>query len=203
MEKLLTSKEFRQIVGISYSTFKEWVREGKVKVIRTTTGRIRVPYSEVERILGVKAASNKAVIYARVSSRDRRRDLERQIERLREYAKIKGYEVLDVIADISSGLSAKRKGLQKLFEYVTSREIGVVLITYKDRLTRFGFEYLEYFFSKYNVKIEAIEGEGQKDSREEIEDLMRIITMFSHGKKREKIIAEIKRAIEAAENERE
>ncbi|MBP1357050.1 MAG: IS607 family transposase, partial [Sulfolobus sp.] len=145
---------------------------------------------------------------ARVSSQDKKQDLERQVERLREYAKIKGYEIVDVITDISSGLNTKRKGLQKLFEHVTSKEINTVLITNKDRLTRFGYEYLEYFLSKYNVKIEVTEGEEQKDLREElIEDLMSIITSFAgklygmRSKKKEKIIAEVKRVIE--ENERE
>lgn len=45
-------REFCNIVGISYRTFKRWVAEGRIRVVRTPTGRIRVPYSEVEQILG-------------------------------------------------------------------------------------------------------------------------------------------------------
>ncbi|MBP1357059.1 MAG: recombinase family protein, partial [Sulfolobus sp.] len=108
MEKLITSREFCQIVGISYETFKQWVRKGEVKVIYTTTGRIRVPYSEVERILGKKTTINKAIIYARVSSHDQKQDLERQVDKLREYAKIKGYEIVDVITDIIRFLKVMR-----------------------------------------------------------------------------------------------
>ena len=50
-ERLLRPREFCEAVGISYSTFKQWVREGRVRVVRTPSGRYRVPYSELERIL--------------------------------------------------------------------------------------------------------------------------------------------------------
>jgi len=54
--------------------------------------------------------------------------------------------VVDVLSDVASGLKANRRELLKLFNYVVSREVDVVVVTYKDRLTRFGFGYLEYFF---------------------------------------------------------
>jgi len=62
--------------------------------------------------------------------------------------------VVEVLKDIASGLNTQRKGLLKLFQLVEGRSVDVVLITYKDRLTRFGFEYLEEFFSTTGVKIE-------------------------------------------------
>ncbi len=72
LEKLLKPREFCGLVGISYRTFKRWVSEGRIHVVRTPTGRIRIPYSEVERILGEKPETRetRAVIYARVSSSD-------------------------------------------------------------------------------------------------------------------------------------
>ncbi len=54
VEKLLKPREFCEIVRISYSTLKQWVREGRVRVLRTSTGRWRIPYSEVERVLGLR-----------------------------------------------------------------------------------------------------------------------------------------------------
>jgi len=179
-ERLLKPKEFCKLVGIKYPTFKQYVREGKIKVIHTSMGRIRVPYSEVERYLGIRQSNEtRAVIYARVSD-DQKEDLKRQISYLTEYCIAKGYKVVDVLSDVGSGLNTSRKGLLKLFDYVVNRKVDVVVITYKDRLTRFGFEYLEFFFKQYNVRIEAILGEEAKDAYQEfVEDLMSIIKSFA------------------------
>jgi len=97
--------------------------------------------------------------------------------------------------------------LLKLFEYVVSRQVDVVVVTYRDRLTRFGFEYLEYFFKQYGVRIEVIYGDEPKDAHQElVEDLLSIATSFagklygmrSHRKKRfleefEKLLEEVEK----------
>jgi len=207
-ERLLKPKEFCELVGIKYPTFKQYVREGKIKVIYTSMGRIRVPYSEVERYLGIRQSNEtRAVIYARVSD-DQKEDLKKQISYLTEYCTAKGYKVVDVLSDVGSGLNTNRKGLMKLFDYVVNRKVDVVAITYKDRLTRFGFEYLEFFFKQYNVRIEAILGEEDKDTYQEfVEDLMSIITSFagklygmkSHKKK--KFVEGVKKLMKEAEEE--
>jgi putative resolvase len=181
-ERLLKPSEFCRIVGISYRTFKRWVSEGRIRVVRTPTGRIRVPYSEVVKILGGKPIEGeiRAVIYARVSSSDQKSDLERQIQYLTQYCSSKGYRVVDVLSDIASGLKTDRRGLLKLFDYVVNRQVDVVVVTYRDRLSRFGFEYLEYFFNKYGVRVEVAFGEEPKDAYQElVEDLIEIVTSFA------------------------
>ena len=181
-ERLLRPREFCEIVGISYQTFKRWVREGKIRVVRLQSGRLRVPYSEVERILGGRPSAGevRAVIYARVSSSDQKADLERQIQYLTQYCAAKGYRVVDVISDVASGLKTNRRGLLKLFDNVVNRRMDVVVVTYKDRLTRFGFEYLEYFFRQYGVRIEVVYGEEPKDAYQElVEDLLAIVISFA------------------------
>jgi putative resolvase len=204
-ERLLKPREFCKIVGISYRTFKRWVSEGRIHVVRTPSGRIRIPYSEVERILGRKpeAKEVRAVIYARVSSSDQRSDLERQIQYLTQYCSAKGYKVVDVLSDVASGLRTNRRGLLKLFNYVVNSQVDVVVVTYKDRLTRFGFEYIEYFFKQFGVRIEVVYGEEPKDAYQElVEDLLAIVTSFagklygmkSHKKK--KLVEGFKRLIE-------
>jgi len=151
--------------------------------------------SEIDRIVSGKEGIKevRAIIYARVSSSDQKKDLERQIEYLIQYCSAKGYKVVNVLSDIASGLKANRRGLLRLFNYVVNREVDVVVITYKDRITRFGFEYLEYFFKQYGVRIEVIYGEEPKDTYQElVEDLLAIVTSFagklygmrSHKKKR-------------------
>ena len=179
MERLLRPKEACQLLSISYSTLLRWIREGKIKVVTTEGGKYRIPYSEIKKYLE-KREETRAVIYARVSSADQREDLERQINYLTNYATAKGYKVVEVLEDIASGLNTQRKGLLNLFKLVEERSIDVVLITYKNRLTRFGFEYIEEFFSTMGVKIEVIFGEEPKDATQElVEDLIFIITSFA------------------------
>jgi len=179
MERLLRPKEACQLLGISYSTLLRWIREGKIRAVTTEGGKYRIPYSEVKKYLE-RREETRAVIYARVSSADQREDLERQINYLTNYATAKGYKVVEVLKDVASGLNAQRKGLLRLFKLVEGRSVDVVLVTYKDRLTRFGFEYLEEFFSTMGVKIEIVFGEEPKDATQElVEDLISIITSFA------------------------
>lgn len=187
-------KEVCRLLGVSYVTLRRWIKEGKIKAVQTLGGKYRIPESEVKRLLsGVEIKEVRAVIYARVSSSDQKKVLERQIEYLIQYCSAKGYKVVNVLSDIASGLKANRRGLLRLFNYVVNREVDVVVITYKDRITRFGFEYLEYFFKQYGVRIEVIYGEEPKDTYQElVEDLLAIVTSFagklygmrSHKKKR-------------------
>ena len=187
-------KEACRVLGVSYVTLRRWIKEGKIRAVQTLGGKYRIPESEVKRILsGVEAREIRAAIYARVSSSDQKSDLERQIQHLTQYCSAKGYRVVDVLSDVTSGLKTNRRGLQKLFNYIVNKQVDVVVVTYKDRLTRFGFEYLEYFFKQYGVRIDVIYGEEPKEAYQElVEDLLAVVTSFagklygmrSHKKKR-------------------
>jgi len=154
-EKLLRPREACERLGISYSTLRRWIEAGYVKAIRTVGGKYMVPESEVRRILESRAKEIRAVVYARVSSHDQREDLERQVRYLLEYCASKGYRVVETITDVGSGLKTYRRGLKKLFDLVVSKQVEVVVMTYRDRLTRFGFEYLDYFFNQHGARIEG------------------------------------------------
>ncbi|MEM0366389.1 MAG: IS607 family transposase [Acidilobaceae archaeon] len=209
-EKLLRPKEACRMLGISYSTLHRWIVAGYIKAIRTVGGKYRVPESEVRRILESRAREVRAVVYARVSSSSQSEDLERQVNYLLEYCASKGYRVVDVLTDIASGLTTDRKGLRKMLELVTSKQVEVVVVTYRDRLTRFGFEYLEYFFNQYGARIEVVFGEEPMDHRRElVEDLIEIITsiadklygMRSHRKKM--LVEGFRKLVEEVEESRE
>jgi predicted site-specific integrase-resolvase len=144
----------------------------------------------------------KVAIYARVSSADQKESLERQRQKLVEYAKSKGYQGIEVIEDIASGLNENREGLNKLFKLVTERQIEAVFITYKDRLTRFGFKYLEAFFSSYGCRIEAVDPEEVKEPQQElVEDLIAIVTSFAgkiygaRSHKKRKVVEAVENAV--------
>jgi excisionase family DNA binding protein len=207
-ERLLRPREVCQRLGISYSTLSRWVREGRIRAIRTAGGVFRVPESEVRRIAEGLPISKvvRAAIYARVSSSDQKSNLERQVEYLMQYCSSKGYRVVDVLSDVASGLKTDRRGLLKLFNYVVNRQVDVVVVTYRDRLTRFGFEYLEHFFKQYGVRIEVAFGEEPRDSYQElVEDLMEIVTSFAgklyglRSHKKKKLIEGFKKLLEEVE----
>jgi len=152
----------------------------KIKYIKTPGGKYRYPESEVKRLLGEQAPKGRAAVYARVSSADQKEDLERQKQRLVEYARSKGYQDIVVLEDVASGLDENRKGLAKLFELVSEKQVEAVFITYKDRLTRFGFKYLEAFFNSHGCRIETIDSEEAEELQQElVEDLIAIVTSFA------------------------
>jgi len=198
--KLYRTGKVAGMLGVHKVTVIRWIKQGKIKAVRV--GReYRVPEDEVKRILKGKLADT-AVIYARVSSSDQKSDLKRQVEYLKEYCSAKGYNVIDIIIDVASGLNEKRRGLKKLFEYVVNRKVDVAVISYKDRLTRFGFRYLEDFFNSHGVRIEVVFGEEPKDLQHElIEDLIAIVTSFAsrlygmRSHKKKKVVESVKQAI--------
>jgi len=199
-EKLYRTREVAELLNISVSGVKKWIKERKIRAIRV--GRFwMIPESEVRRILsGVKPSEIRAVIYARVSSHKQKKDgnLNRQIERLRSYCSAKGYKVVDVITDVASGLKEDRSGLQKLFDIVERHQVDVVVVEFRDRLTRFGFEYLKRYFESHRVRIEVVE-ESEKGYMEElIEDLVSIVISFAgriYGKRSQKF-KKIKKVVE-------
>jgi putative resolvase len=201
-EKLYTTGEVAKIFGVSYVAVKKWAYAGKIKYIKTPGGKYRYPESEIRRLLGEQMPKGKVAIYARVSSADQKEDLERQKQKLIEYAKSKGYQDIEVIEDIASGLNENRKGLNKLFKLVTERQIEAVFITHKDRLTRFGFKYFETFFNSYGCRIETMDSEKVKEPRQElVEDLIAIVTGFAgriygaRSRKRRELVEAVKNAV--------
>ncbi|MBC7113155.1 MAG: IS607 family transposase [Candidatus Methanomethyliales bacterium] len=206
LERHYTMKEASKILGVSVRRLQIWDKEGKIKCIRTPGGRRRIPESELKRVIGVKEVdvSKKAVIYARVSSHDQKQkgDLERQRQSLLEYAKLKGYDVVSILEDVASGLNEDRKSLNKLFNVVEKREVGAVIIGFKDRLTRFGFKYLERYFASHNVKIEVVNGEEPKDAYQElVDDLIALVSSFAgklyglRSHKYEKMVEGVKKLV--------
>ena len=128
--------------------------------------------------LNVKSQTGKTIGYCRVSSPKQRDDLERQEENMRMYLLAQG-KPFEIISDIGSGINYKRKGLQELVKGMANRSISKVVVLYKDRLTRFGFELIEYIADLYGCEIEVIDTTERTEQEELVEDLVQIITVFS------------------------
>jgi excisionase family DNA binding protein len=198
MEKMFSAGGTARRLGVHLTTIQRWDREGKLRVVRTIGGKRRIPAPEIERILGNAGSSSARVpaVYGRVSSHEQkaRGDLNRQVAHIRETMVSRGWRDIVEITDVASGLSDKRQGLIRLMEMARQDKISDIAISYKDRLTRFGFGYLESFFSGYGVTIHVVDGEDDQKSLQEelVDDLISIVTGFSgrlyglrsHGKAR-------------------
>ncbi|WP_067558923.1 IS607 family transposase [Faecalibaculum rodentium] len=121
-------------------------------------------------------------IYVRVSSHEQknRGDLDRQVSDIMMACEKEGLDRPIIIRDTGSGLNAKRKGLLRLIEMAKNHEVKRIFITNKDRLTRFGYEYLEELFSMADVKLIALQEKEDKDLQEElVDDMMSLLASFS------------------------
>lgn len=122
------------------------------------------------------------VIYGRVSSHEQKQkgDLQRQIDYISIIIDKDIYQTIMIIEDVGSGLSDQRKGLLKIMTLAKGGEITDLAIRYRDRLTRFGFEYLKIYFKSYQVTLRVLDDKEEANAQEElVEDLMVIITSFS------------------------
>ena len=179
-ERYLTTTEFAKIIGVSRSTVISWIKSGRI-VAYSVNGKWRIPYSEVERVLRGIQRIRRVAIYARVSSDTQRNDLERQVDALKLWVS-KSFPNAEyiIITDIASGLNEDRRGLRKLIEMAKRREIQAIVIAYRDRLTRFGFEYLKTLFNTLGVDVYVVFQEEPKNYVQEIvEDFIEIVTSFA------------------------
>ncbi|MEM4589473.1 MAG: IS607 family transposase [Thermoplasmata archaeon] len=177
-EKLYTMKEGKKILGVTTWTIQQWDRQGKIRCVRTIGEHGRIPESEIKRILGLKE-ERIFVGYASVSYSTQRDDLERQKQLISNYAKEKGYDYIQVLTDIGSGLKENRKSFLKLLDMVSERRISKVIIAYENRLTRFGIETLKKMFTTFGTEIEVIKHEEKIPQEELVEDLITIVSYFA------------------------
>ena len=202
-EKVYKLSDFAKLMGVSRSAVIKWIKEGKIRAINIH-GRWYIPESELETLTkGTYANVKRVAIYARVRDNTRKDNLDRQITSLEEYVK-KQFPQAEyiVIKDIESGLNEDRKGLRKLIELARERQIDVIIVAYKDRLTRFGFTYLEELFKAYSVRVIPVFNEEPKDYMQElVEDLIEIVTSFAgriygkSGNKYEKVVKAVEQAV--------
>ena len=117
----------------------------------------------------------KVAIYARVSSHQNRANLDTQVTRLKEYSMARGYQIVEVVKEVESGVNDNRKKLKKLLE---SDSWGTLIVEHKDRLTRFGFNYIEILLNKEGRKIEVV-NLAEDEKSDLMQDLVSIIYSFS------------------------
>jgi putative resolvase len=166
-------------LGLHPMTVRRWIDAGKIHAVQI--GReARIPMTEIERLLG-EQPSGTVVLYGRVSGHGQKDDLARQIEVLRRWATQErpGRDIA-VISDIGSGLNARRKGLQRLLQQAQERRIVEVVVTYRDRLSRFGVDYLEALFLTCSVRLTVLnEAQEREPEQELVDDLIALVASFA------------------------
>jgi len=189
--------QYAKKVGVSYKTAYRWYRAGTLDAYKTATGIIIVRDTHDEKPL-----TGRIALYARVASIGQKEDLERQLERLKDYAAAKGYQVAKEVTEIASGLNDKRPKLEKL---LADTSIGTIVVENRDRLTRFGSHYIETLLEAQGRHLEII---FQSDTGDElVDDFVRVITSMAariYGRRHSKRRAEkIKQCVEQTMQEEE
>lgn len=177
MEKeYIKASEYAKKMSLNVRTVYRYYHNGKIKGYQDKeTGTIFIlnPFKNENNEDNLK---NKVVLYARVSSSENKTNLESQLEKLRLFASAKGYQIVKEIKDIGSGLNDNRSKLNELFEKELNN-FEILLVEHKDRLTRFGFNYIDILLKSHNKKIEVI---NLVDNNKEdlIQDFVSVITSF-------------------------
>ena len=172
--------EASKYLGVSINTIKTLSNRLKLKSFKTAGGHRRFRQEDLDLFMGkiTEVPEKLTVIYARCSTHKQKENLERQKERLRKHAESKNYKYM-IVDEIASGINEKRKGLHKVINLIFQGKVERVLIEYKDRLARFGCEYLWAIFRNLGIKVEIMQDKTQKYEEELAEDIMKILTCYS------------------------
>jgi len=163
---------------VTTQTLRNWDRSGRIKTVRSEGNQRRIPLSEVEaRTSSVKRKT--ALVYARCSTQKQADNLERQVGRLLEYAN-KTYARVELFKDIGSGLNENRRQFKRLLQRLADPDVACVVIEYKDRLSRYGFETFRGYCKSLGVRVDVLRAkESLEFEREFAEDVVALIASFS------------------------
>lgn len=180
MNRLLTIGEASEMLDVSISTLRRWEREGRLIPERTPGNQRRYPISLLDPSLVEPSKSDRTTVaYARVSSHDQKRDLERQVKVLEQYCGSQGW-AFDVITDLGSGLNYHKRGLTRLIDDIVEGRVCRLVLTHKDRLLRFGAEIIFALCEARQVEVVILNRCDDLTFEEELaQDVLEIITVFS------------------------
>ncbi len=174
-------KDFAELLGISVKTLQRWDRDGILKANRTPTDRRYYTYDQYLQFKGIQTENDirDVVIYARVSTRNQKDDLQNQVDFLKQFCNAKGIIVNQCIEDFGSGLNYNRKKWNQLLDDIMENRIKTIVITNKDRFIRFGYDWFEKFCEKFNTKIIIVNNEAFSPNEELVQDIISILHVFS------------------------
>lgn len=170
--KAVPHKAAKEFLGISDTTLRRWAKQGRINFFLTPAGHRRYDLSPF--LHSTEKKNGAKICYCRVSTKKQSHDLDNQVA----FCK-KQFPNHEVVADIGSSLNWKRKGLTSLLDRAFNGELSEIVVTYRDRLTRFGFPLIEKVFEKCGVKLMVLNETVHSGPEELAEDILQIITVFS------------------------
>lgn len=187
MEEFLTQKQVLKYLNISRMTLIRYEEKDWVHPVRTVGAHRRYKKSELDRLVGLEetaatSESKNAFLYSRVSTKKQELagNLDRQTQRLHDYAEENGYTVICTYKEVASGINENRQQLDRMLNRIAKQEVGFIIVEYKDRLARFGYSYLEQYCLSHNVSVVLIEQQEEKTIDEEmVQDMISVITSLS------------------------
>lgn len=170
-----------KLLGVSVRTLQQWDRDGKLEARRNPAGRRFYTEAQIRAYMQeVKPEDRRVtVVYCRVSSQAQRPDLRNQKIRLEEFCAAKGISIDEWIEEIGGGLNFKRPKFLKLFDRIAQGLIKTLIVAHKDRLARFGFDWLLHICKTKDCQLIVMNHESLSPEREMVEDLMAITHCFS------------------------
>jgi len=181
------------MMGVCTRTVRRWDAAGKIACTRTPGGHRRISMAIIEgeqareTRLDAGGEGSRVAVYCRVSSHEQKAkgDLNRQVATATRHCMKAGLGKPVVFTDVGSGLNVNRPGLARLCKQVEAGQVRTVVVSFKDRLTRFGFEYLRRYFASHGASIIVARQATTRSMQDElVEDLIAIVTSFSgrvHG----------------------
>lgn len=182
-EQYISGHKIAKQFDLSNTTLRRWAEEKKIRFLRTKDGKGKRIYhlEDVKAIVGIPNNGirfRKTICYARVSSTHQKEDLLRQIETLS-----KAFPQAEIVSDVGSGINFKRQGFTTLLQQCIKGDVERVVVTYRDRLCRFGVDLIEWLFDQYNIKLVVLnpaeDTEHHEHTTSELaEDMLAITTFF-------------------------
>ena len=177
-EDFVVPKKASQILGVHYQTLRAWDAKGKIETIRMDGGKRLYNVKKYIRDNNLQEEAEiirHNICYCRVSSASQKDDLERQVAFMKNK-----YPNHEIMTDIGSGINFKRKNLIKIINLAINNHIEEIVIAYKDRLCRFGYELIEMIINEHSKgRITVLNNQDDSPQEELTKDLVSIINIFS------------------------
>jgi putative resolvase len=180
MSRLYRISEFAHRVGRSASTVRRWEREGRITPRRAHSGQRYFDDADVRRVLqpGFDDSARRVVVYCRVSSPGQKDDLASQVTAMEQFCLGRGL-VDEWVQEIGGGMNLRRKKFLALMDAIEQGLVSALVVAHKDRLARFGFEYLEHVAARNGCEIVVANQVSLSPQQELVEDLLAIVHTFS------------------------
>jgi putative resolvase len=181
MTEQLTLSKASKIIGVTTKTLRNWDDAGKIKTTRTSGNHRRISMDEIRRLQGITQSSTqiKTLAYCRCSTLKQKDNLDRQVGRVLEHCYTNKWDV-ELYKDIGSGLNENRREFKKLLKRVADNDVARVVVEYKDRIARYGFETFVVMCKNFNVEVIVLEEKEEQSFEEEmVDDIISLITSYS------------------------